>query len=113
MFVDDGGETADFVSLVRDRQPFVQAFGRDPVCVRGQMIDGSERATRQQVSADTGQSDDQRQAKHEDDQDFGKLFTNALLRARHSQHDVMTADSDRSRDRAPPLAVRDDRFVAV
>ena len=107
------GEAADFVSLVRDLQPFVQAFGRDSLRFRGKMIDRGERATRQQVAADAGKRDDQRQAEHENDQNLGELFTDALLGPRHPQHHGVTADRDRRGDRAPAFAIRDDGLVPV
>ena len=48
----------------------MQSLGRDSSRLRGEVIDGCEGATREQVSADAGKRHDEWQTENEDNQDL-------------------------------------------
>ena len=80
--VDDRRQPSDFIVLVRDRQSLVQAFGGDPSRLAGKMVDRRQGPSREDVPAETGERDDQRETQHKDDENFAKLLLEACLRVR-------------------------------
>jgi hypothetical protein len=56
----------------------VQALGGNPASVCGEMVDWGQRAACEQVAADTGETNNQRQPKHQHHEDLVQLPLDAL-----------------------------------
>ena len=85
--VDDGSQPANFVMVVRNRQPLVQPLGRNSPRFRRQMVDGRQRAAGKHVAANAGECDDERQTEHEHNQNFAELCSQAVFGSGDSQND--------------------------
>ena len=98
--------------LIRHRQTLVQTFGGNPACFRRQVIDGLEGAPGEHIPAAASQRDDERKTEHEDGEHFPQLAAQPLFGPGHSENDRASPYQSGAGERAPYVAVCDNRLVS-